>query len=66
MIAEYDFTVLDVEYLVHYRGPTPKTAANNVLIRQKATHSDGCQKLPTQQSSERRTPRFTVLVATVL
>jgi len=47
--SEYEIAALDVEYLVHYRGSTPKAVANNVLIRAKVTHSDGCQKQATQQ-----------------
>ncbi|AHZ24116.1 putative transposase [Haloferax mediterranei ATCC 33500] len=33
--TEYEIAALDVEYLVHYRGSSPKAAANNVLIRAK-------------------------------
>ena len=33
--SEYEIAALDVEYLVHYRGSTPKAVANNALIRAK-------------------------------
>jgi hypothetical protein len=33
--TEYEIAILDVEYLVHYRGSTPKTTAKNTLIRAK-------------------------------
>jgi len=33
--TEYEIAALDVEYLIHYRGSTPKAAANNALIRAK-------------------------------
>ena len=33
--SEYEIAALDVEYLVQYRGSTPKAAANNALIRAK-------------------------------
>ncbi len=33
--TEYEIAALDVEYLVHYRGSSPKAVMNNVLIRTK-------------------------------
>jgi len=32
-----EITVLNVEYLVHYRGSTAKATANNALIREEGT-----------------------------
>ena len=33
--TEYEIAALDVEYLVHYRGSSPKAVLNNALIRTK-------------------------------
>ena len=33
--TEYEIAALDVEYLVHYRGSSPKAVMNNALIRTK-------------------------------
>jgi len=33
--TEYEIAALDVEYLVHYRGSSPKAVMNNALIRSK-------------------------------
>ncbi len=33
--TEYEIAGLDVEYLVHYRGSSPKAVMNNALIRTK-------------------------------
>ena len=33
--TEYEIAALDIDYLVHYRGSTPKATANNALIREK-------------------------------
>ena len=33
--SEYEIAALDVEYLVHYRGSTPKAVVNNVLVQAK-------------------------------
>ena len=34
-LTEYEISALDVEYLVHYCGSSPKAAVNNALIRAK-------------------------------
>ena len=33
--TEYEIAALDVEYLVHYRGSSPKAVLNNALVRTK-------------------------------
>jgi len=52
--SEYEIAALDVEYLVHYVDRLRKQSPTTRSSEQKVTHSDGCQKQATQQSSERR------------